>query len=340
MPRPQFVRDLLRLKHQGDWNKKHATALDAAVAYVLALQETTGLDIISDGEWRRLSYIGIVADMCDGFEVTYRGDQPWTIVTEPIRPHGTGMIAKEGQFIRTHSRCEPKVALPSPYLLGQRMWDPAKSSRAYPTREKFMWDLVPVFRKELDAIREAEITHVQIDDPHLCLFVDRRTRAQYERPGREMDLCVELLNAVIDGFGDLHTAIHLCRRNKGRAGWVAEGGYEPIMEHLRRLNVKTYMLEFAIPVAGDYTVLAGIPEDRCVGIGCVDCRSEHVDTPLEIVRRIEKALKFVPPERILIHPDCGFAPGSAAEIPIDEAYRKLCNQVRAAEVLRDKYGGR
>ena len=301
------------------------------------MQETAGLDVISDGEWRRLSYIGVIADICEGFEVGYHGSQPWTTVTAPIAPRNPGLVAQEAAFIREHSKCEAKVALPSPYLLGQRMWDPELSAAAYPSRESFMRALVPVLRGELEAVREAGIKHVQFDDPHLCLFVDERIRGDYDDPGHEMDLCVDLLNEILDGFDDLTTAIHLCRRNKARDGWVGEGGYDPIMDHLKRLNVKEYMLEFAIPVAGDYAVLGDIPEDRVIGLGCVDCRGEHIDTPEEIIARVEKALKYVTPDRLFLHPDCGFAPGSAADIPIDEAYAKLRNEVIAAQILRERY---
>jgi 5-methyltetrahydropteroyltriglutamate--homocysteine methyltransferase len=338
MPRPKWVRDLLRREtREALGEEEFQRWLDAAVAYVVAMQEAAGLDVISDGEWRRLSYIGIIADICDGFEVTFRGEQPWTVVTGPVKPRATGLVAREAMFIQRHSRCEPKVALPSPYLLGQRMWDPVASAAAYPTPEFFMWALVPVLRAELEAVRRAGIRRVQFDDPHLCLFVDERVRRQFEDPESEMDLAVNLLNQVLEGFDDLWTAIHLCRRNRGRQGWAAEGGYEPILEHLKRLRVKEYMLEFAIPVAGDYAVLAKLPENCSVGLGCVDCRSEHIDTSEEIVARVEKALQHVAPERLTLHPDCGFAPGSAVDIPIDEAYKKLCNEVAAARILRARY---
>ncbi|HTK74314.1 MAG TPA: hypothetical protein VL371_03595, partial [Gemmataceae bacterium] len=275
MPRPQFVRDLLRpetRKTLGD--AEFTRRLDAAVAYVVAMQEAAGIDIISDGEWRRLSYIGVIADLCEGFEVGYHGQQPWTTVVEKIVVKAPGLVAREAAFVRDHSRCEAKVALPSPYLLGQRMWEPDKSRGAYPTREAFMRALVPVLRGELEAIRRAGLRRVQFDDPHICLFVDERVRSQYDEPRRELDLAVELLNDVLAGFDDLHTSIHLCRRNKARAGWVGEGGYGPILEHLGRLKVKQYMLEFAIPVAGDFAVLKDLPADRGVGLGCVDCRGE------------------------------------------------------------------
>jgi 5-methyltetrahydropteroyltriglutamate--homocysteine methyltransferase len=335
MPRPQFVRDLLRpetRKTLGD--VEFTRRLDAAVAYVIAMQEAAGIDIISDGEWRRLSYIGVIADLCDGFEVGYHGQQPWTTVVGKIAVKAPGLVAREAVFVRNHSRCEAKVALPSPYLLGQRMWEPEKSRGAYPTREAFMRALVPVLRGELDAIRRAGLRRVQFDDPHICLFVDERVRKQYAHPRHELDLAVELLNDVLAGFDDLHTSIHLCRRNKARAGWVGEGGYGPILEHLGRLKVKQYMLEFAIPVAGDFAVLKDLPADRGIGLGCVDCRGEQIDTPEQIAGRVEKSLAYVAAERLTLHPDCGFAPGSAADIPIDEAYQKLCNEAAAAELLR------
>lgn len=338
MPRPQFVRDLLHPETRRKLGDAEFTRrLDAAIAFVVAMQEATGLDVISDGEWRRLSYIGVIADICEGFEVSFRGQQPWTAVVGKVAVRAPGLVAREAVFVRDHSRCEAKVALPSPYLLGQRMWDSTASVGAYRSREDFMRALVPVLRGELQAIRSAGLKRVQFDDPHLCLFVDERVRQQYADPKHEMDLCVELLNEILAGFDDLETSIHLCRRNKARQGWVGEGGYGPILEHLGRLKVKQYMLEFSIPVAGDFAILRDLPADKGIGLGCVDCRGEHVDAPEEIVARVEKALQHVKPERITLHPDCGFAPGSAADIPIDEAYQKLCNEVKAAEVLRGRY---
>src|SRR2546425_4436555 len=85
MPRPQFVRDLLRPEtRRALGEEEFQRRLDAAVAFVVAAQESAGIDIISDGEWRRLSYIGVIADLCEGFEVGYRGEQPWTTVIARI----------------------------------------------------------------------------------------------------------------------------------------------------------------------------------------------------------------------------------------------------------------
>ena len=105
------------------------------------------------------------------------------------------------------------------------------------------------------------------------------------------------------------------------------------------MKVKQYMLEFAIPAAGDLAVLRDLPSEKHIGLGCVDCRGEHVDTAEEIVARVEHALKYVAPGRLALHPDCGFAPGSAADVSLDEVYTKLKNEVEAARRLRQMHGG-
>ncbi|MBI4550956.1 MAG: cobalamin-independent methionine synthase II family protein [Candidatus Latescibacteria bacterium] len=338
MPRSQFVRDLLAPERRSALSdEEFHRQLDAAVAYIIAVQEATGIDIISDGEWRRLSYIGVIAEIMDGFERTVQDGRYWHTVVAPMTLAAPGLIAEEARFLRAHTTRMTKVALPSPYLLGQRMWDPERSRKAYPTRQAFMEALVPVLRQELLAVRSAGVTVIQLDDPHLCLFVDERVRQQYDDPDHEADYCVGLLNDIIEGVEGVTLAIHLCRRNRGREGWVGEGGYGPIIPQLRRLKVHQYVMEFTIPAAGDLAVLRELPGDTTVGLGCVDCRSEHIDTPEEVAGRVERALQYLPPERVALNPDCGFAPGNAADIPIDEAYAKLRNEALAAEMLREKY---
>jgi len=337
MPRSQFVRDLLDPQKAPKDPAVLERHINAAIDYILALQEMAGLDIVSDGEYRRRAYIGIIADVCDGFLLERKFGVWWHSVVAPIAHTRPGLAAKEAAYLRARTDRLIKVALPSPYLLGQRMWSEENSRDAYPTREAFMEALVPVLRAELIALRDAGCDIVQFDDPHLCLFVDERVRSQYANPQREIDLCVDMLNAILDGVTGVHTAIHLCRRNKARSGWVGEGGYGPILGALKRLRVDQFVMEFTIPVAGELTVLKELPENSKIGLGCVDCRGETIDSVETIVSRVEKALHYLPASRILLNPDCGFAPGNAAEIPIDEAYAKLSNEAEAARILRERY---
>ena len=78
-------------------------------------------------------------------------------------------------------------------------------------------------------------------------------------------------------------------------------------------------------------------EDFEIGLGCVDVTPGRIDSPQAIADRARKALEFLAPQRITLNPDCGFAPGSGAVVSIDEAYRKLCNEVEAARILREEF---
>jgi len=198
---------------------------------------------------------------------------------------------------------------------------------------------VPILRKELELLRDAGATIVQIDDPHLCLFVDPAVRAQYDDPEKAKDFAVDMVNQLIDGFSDLKLAVHLCRRAGARVRGEAKhaGGYDEIIKQLNRLKVDHLTMEFTAPEAGDLSVLRKLREDFEIGLGCVSCEPGQVDTADEIVSRVTKALDHLSPDRVTLNPDCGFAPGSAARVNIDEVYLKLKHEVEAARRLREKY---
>jgi 5-methyltetrahydropteroyltriglutamate--homocysteine methyltransferase len=134
-------------------------------------------------------------------------------------------------------------------------------------------------------------------------------------------------------------AVHLCRRNWGRRGWGAAGGYESILHQMRRLKVRHFLLEFSIPVAGDLAVLRELPGDIRIGLGCVDVRFPEIESAETIAERAEKALAHVSADRLVLNPDCGFAPGKDHEIPLEEAYAKLKSLAGAAKLLRQRHTG-
>ena len=337
MPRPDFVRELIAAEDisRADYESR----MEAAVRYVVALQEQAGLDIVTDGEWWRKSYIGVIADMAHGFElgVNPADGRPWTVVTEKLAPKEAGAIAREVRLLKRITQRMIKVTLPAPALLGERLWDAEESRRAYPCRDDFVRDCIPILRREMALLREAGATVVQIDDPHLCLFVDPEVRARYENPDAAADFAVETVNAVVDGFDDMKLAVHLCRRAGARARGEAQhsGGYDPILGQLNRLKVHHLTMEFTTPGAGDFSVLKRLRPDFEIGLGCVGTQPGQVDTSEEIYERVRKALDHLAPERITLNPDCGFAPGSAAKVSIDEVFQKLKNEVKAARRLRE-----
>jgi len=339
LPRPDFVRDLISDPSipRADYDRR----MESAVRYAVALQEHAGLDILTDGEWWRKSYIGVIADLAHGFEVGINpaDGRPWTVVVDQLSPKNPGEIAREVRLLKRITTRMIKATLPAPALLGERLWDPAKSSKAYPKREDFVRDCVPILRRELELLRDAGATIVQIDDPHLCLFVDPAVRKSYDNPDAAADFATDMVNHLVAGFSDMKLAVHLCRRAGARARGEArhQGGYDPILSQLNRLKVNHLTMEFTAPEAGDLSVLKQLREDLEIGLGCVGTTPGQIDSPAQIVSRVEKALQYLPAERITLNPDCGFAPGSAAKVSIDEVYQKLKNEVEAARLLHENY---
>ena len=340
LPRPAFVLDLINDRPPLP-PERYAREMQAAIRYAVALQEHAGIDVITDGEWGRKSYIGVIAELAHGFELGTAPDgRPWTIVTGKLAPKKPGFIANEVKFIKTIATRQIKSTLPSPALLGERMWNQEKSAKAYPRREDFVRDCVPILRRELEQIRDAGADIAQIDDPHLCLFVDPDVRAKYSDPDAAAAFAADMLNEVVSGVQGIKIAVHLCRRAGARVrGEHAHGGgYGPILPDLNRLRVHHLTMEFTAPQAGDMAVFRELREDLEIGLGCVDVTPGKVDSAETIANRVRQALKFLAAERITLNPDCGFAPGSGAVVSIDEAFRKLCNEAEAARMLRAEQG--
>ncbi|MBM3598646.1 MAG: cobalamin-independent methionine synthase II family protein [Alphaproteobacteria bacterium] len=341
MPRSRFVRDLINGDSAVPPERAEA-AMDAAVRYVVAMQEHAGLDVVSDGEWRRRSYIGVIAELAHGFEIGFNpaDGRPWTVVKDKVVSSRPGFIAREAKFLRSITSRRIKVTMPAPALLGERLWDASASSRCYPKREDFVRDCVPVLRRELELLRDSGADIVQIDDPHLCLFVDPDVRLLYDDAERAADFAVDMVNAVVDGISGLKIALHLCRRAGARARGERDhrGGYAAILRQINRLKVDHVTIEFSTPGSGDMAVLRDFRPDLEIGLGCVGVTPGVVDSLETVVARVEQAVKHVDAGRITLNPDCGFAPGSAAPVDLDEVYRKLQIEAEASRVLRERHG--
>jgi 5-methyltetrahydropteroyltriglutamate--homocysteine methyltransferase len=340
MPRSDFVRDLINGRPELS-PERYEAEMAAAIRYIVALQEHAGLDVVTDGEWRRKSYIGVIAELAHGFtlETNPADGRPWTIVTDKLASSTPGFIANELRFLKSIATRQTKITLPAPALLGERLWDAARSSKAYPTREAFVRDCVPILRRELELIVAAGADIVQIDDPHLCLFVDPDVRATYENPDRAADFAVDMINELIAGFKGVKFAVHLCRRAGARVRGERShaGGYEPILAQLNKLKAQHLTMEFTAPEAGDMAVFRTLRSDIEIGLGCINVTPGEVDSCDSVVHRVEHALMHLAPERITLNPDCGFAPGSGARVDMDEVYRKLQIEAEAAARLRERF---
>ena len=340
LPRPQWVRDLIEDRKAG-----HISEAEADRPLAIRLQERAGLDFVSDGEWRRESYVKVFAEAVDGFKADIHDGASSNITSvtypavvsklAPRRP----ITAGEAAFLREHTTARTIVAVPSPYTLGRRMWSPEHSTSAYPTREEFVEACVPIVRREVQELARLGVDAVQLDDPWLALLVDPdyRDREGIADVEHEIETCVRSVNGVTEGSTDVPISLHLCHAHFDRRH-ATSGPYHLIIEALGQMNVQRFAMEFATPDAGGVGALRDFPEDKVLGLGVIDHTDTHVETPEEVVERAERAMEYVPAARITLNPDCGFSPSSANPMDLDEAYLKLKSMCEGARLLRDKYG--
>ncbi len=347
LPRPQWVRDVIEERKAGSLDEEEATRLlDDAVPLAVRMQERAGLDFISDGEWRRESYVKVFAEAVDGFEADLvgNGGSGFSRVAYPAvvdrLTSRRSMAADEARFLRGRTDSKIVVAVPSPYTVGRRMWSPEHSRSAYPTREEFMDACIPIVRDEIRGLARLGVDAIQLDDPWLALLVDPdyRQREGIDDVDHEIEQSVRCVNAATEGIEGVSISVHMCHAHFNRRHGT-RGAYDLIIGALERMNVQRFAMEFATPDAGGIDVLRDFPDDKVLGLGVIDHTDRHVESPEEIVARVERAMEFVPAERITLNPDSGFAPSSANPTDLDEAYLKLTAMCHGARLLREKYPG-
>ena len=352
LPRPGWVLDLVRARDEDRVSEEEFQhRLDDAVPIAVLLQELAGIDVVTDGEWRRRSYISGFPRHVGGFaadriEVTVLDGtkRTWPAVVGKLE-YRSPIALEEARFVMNLTGKRVKATLPSPYMIDRWFYDPVHSHDAYPRREHLIEDAARILRNELLQLRDIGVDTVQFDDAVIGRFIGDEYNASGLNPNvrvtmadreRELELAVQGINLAVEGVEGVRIGLHVCRGHRARQH-VAHGGYEPIMAALRRMNVQIFALEFAARDTGSFDVLAGFPEDRILGLGVIDVLSEKIDPPALLVERVEKASRFVEWRRISLNPDCGFAPSSENPIPLREACMKLASVAEAARILREKF---
>lgn len=348
LPRPQAVRDLLARKPDMS-DDAYTAAMDDMVRFAIRLQEQAGIDVVSDGEWRRVQYVDEFLDRIGGFEridryehqdeVKYR-----RVIVRRMQPREP-VFARDAQFLRANTTRATKFALPSPFLIAIRYWKAEHSAAAYPTYEHFMEHLAEILAGEAQALAAAGMDIVQLDDPALTYFCDHKLMhgegTHDERLRRSWDierqfpLAVAAINRIVEGLrAEVH--LHCCHSVYKRQSDVC-GDYKPILPRLKDARIDRVNLEFAYHHTGDISDLRHLPAHLGVGMGVVDVRTESPQSVEAIEQLGAAGAEAIGPGRIALNPDCGFAPNSAEPPTIDEAYEKLKRLAEAAARLRKRF---
>ena len=325
---------------------------DDAIREVVALQEAIGLHSISDGEFRRQSYIvdffrkalgsgGLSAEPGLFFHRNDQGERipiERLVIHKPLKWAGP-IFAEHFAFLRSITARTPKMTVPSPVVLHFLGGRDAILREAYTSLEQFWSDLIEVYRQEFDALHRAGCTYLQIDETSLVKFGDPEIRAIVASRGDDwrdlVETYVEVINAVLSSAPrGMAVGIHVCRGNR-RGFWQAEAGYEFMADQLfRRLRAGFYFLEFDGPRAGPLDALRLMPDDRTVVLGLVTTKSPQLEARELLAGRIKEASAYVAIDRLCLSPQCGFSGnvGNAVMTP-DEQMAKLRLVVDTARSL-------
>jgi 5-methyltetrahydropteroyltriglutamate--homocysteine methyltransferase len=322
-------------------------AEDRAVLQVLEKQRALGLDVVTDGEMRRGSWLTDMADAVEGF-VSERVPLEWKGPgggVEGSTAHCVGgklrkvrkMTGHEVPFLKKNAQGPFKATLPAPSNFMLASFKAGISDKFYPTHGDLLKDLVEIVRDDVRWLVSEGVSYIQLDAPYYSHYLDPRQREHMRQagldPDRELDHAIAGDNAALQDVprGGVTLALHVCRGNN-KSRWYTEGGYDAIAEKLfGSLQVDRFLLEYDTERSGGFEPLRLVPPGKIVVLGLVTTKEPKLESQDELRRRIDEAAKFVPLENLALSPQCGFASVAAGNLlTADEQWKKLALVVNTA----------
>ena len=321
---------------------------DRSILKALEMQKSAGVEIFTDGEYRRDIFTADITRAMDGlvpgkpvvkFEWRGRGKELAAESKEGnLQLIVGGKLTRKGRFtpgeapfLKQHAPGPFKVCTPAAMQHAIMRYRPGVTDKFYPALHDMLQDVASIMRHEVQALIDEGASYVQMDAPSYSNFFDRSRRDVLIQNGIDLDKALDAAiaadNAMIAGIkrgGDVAMGIHFCRGNK-RSAWGAEGSYEPIAEKVfGTLKMDRYLLEFDSERAGGFEPLRFVPKDKAVVLGLITTKDPALESEDEIMRRIEQAQKYVAVERLALSTQCGFASAASGNlITWDDMRRKL-----------------
>jgi 5-methyltetrahydropteroyltriglutamate--homocysteine methyltransferase len=296
-------------------------AEDEAIREAVRQQEAIGLASITDGEFRRdwwhLDFLGqldgvtVKANEGPKFQIAGQSEQPPIATVTGKLACSRPIMTDHFAYLRAVTTRVPKMTIPSPSMLHLRGGRAAISRDAYPDLGEFWADVAAAYRQAIAHLHAAGCRYLQLDDITFAYLCDPKIqancRANGDDPAALPRTYAEVINAALrDKPADLRVTIHTCRGNF-KSAWVAEGGYEPVVEAMFSTNVDGYFMEFDSARAGGFEPLRLLPPGKRVVLGLVTTKLGELESKEGLKRRIEEASRFVPLERLCLSPQCGFS---------------------------------
>ena len=343
--RPDAVKEARSAFQQGRLDSDALReAEDRAILDALERQRAAGVEVFTDGEFRRTGFQNDLIEAVEGFvppetpavvrvwqgpggEPTEQGTRQ--VVGAKLR-QVRGLTENQREFLQAHAPGPVKVTVPSPSQFPAICFQQGVSDRFYPTRSELLWEIAGFIKAEIATLLASGVDYIQIDAPRYSYYVDPNWRQHLRDLGEDPDAMFEEAvaadNFCLEGAQRPGTtvALHVCRGNN-QSKWYAQGGYEAIAERLfGTLAVDRFLLEYDTERAGTFEPLRFMPADKMVVLGLISSKDATLESQDYLVERIEEASQYVPVERLALSPQCGFAstaPGNL--LTEDEQWRKL-----------------
>lgn len=341
--RPKKLREAFRKHSLGEIPERELRAVqDDCIGEVIALQEACGMPVVTDGEFRRVSYWEKFVRLTSGLEVrnaVFRFHDAEGHESAFTAPYVRGKVGRsapitsdEFRFVAKQASRTPKITMPAPSTMHFYRFTDWGDRHAYHDDGAFFADLGKVYRQEIAELAAAGCRYVQIDEVAVAILCDpaarEKIKAAGEDPERLVDLYIDAINhAVAERPRGMMIGVHVCRGNyKGM--YLSEGGYDSVAEEFfARTNVDHFLLEFDTPRAGGFAPLRHVPKNKGVVLGLVSSKRPALEKLDELRRRADEAARYVDPSCLAISPQCGFA-SSIGGNPVTEADEraklKLC----------------
>ena len=353
--RPPEVKEAKSAFREGRLELSELRAVeDNAILHALARQRAAGLQVFTDGEFRRTGFQNDLIESVEGFVDT---DTPAVVRVwqgpggEPAEQGTRQVVAGKVQklrsltehqlsFLQAHATGPVKMTLPSPGQFPAISFQPGVTDQVYSSRSELLWDIAAVIKSEVAALVESGVQYIQVDAPRYSYYVDPKWRQHLrdlgEDPDEMFEEAIAAENFCLEGAQrpGVIIAFHICRGNN-QSKWYAEGGYEAIAEALfGSLAVDRFLLEYDTERAGTFEPLRFMPAGKMVVLGLISSKDPALESQEYLLARIEEASAYVPLENLALSPQCGFASTAAGNLLTEEQqWRKLelvseiCGQV-------------
>ena len=339
--RPTELHEARAKAKRGEMSADALRALqDRHIREAVAKQESIGMQLVTDGEFRRdwwhIDFIhgfdGVELAAGDAYgDAKFKNTEeqpPFMTVKSRIRRTKPSML-EHFKFLKSVAKRTPKFTMPSPAMLHAR-GDRASLRKTYPELDEFWSDLTQAYREEIADLYKAGCRYLQIDDTTIAMWGDPKVQEQFKKlgddPKRDAAMYADAVNAAIrDVPEDMTVAIHTCRGNF-KSTWLASGAYADFVAErvFTGLDVDAFFLEYDTERAGGFEPLRYVPKGKTVVLGLVSSKVPELEKKDDLKRRIDAAAKYVPLENLCLSPQCGFSSTHHGnKLTADDQWRKL-----------------